>query len=239
MENLKQTTLAGIVKQYHQTAPVFEKYHLDFCCNGKRTLETACREKELSLESIEAELKQAIGEPSSANQDFDAYDPGQLISHIILKHHSYVKQASLPIKEHLLRVASKHGDRFPEMKKVYALFLEIEQDLQLHLQKEEVILFPRIREIYDAGQTKNGNPFDASYLSGPIAVMEADHTNAGGGMEEIRQLTNNYTPPAGACTTFCLVMDELRAFEEDLHQHVHLENNILFPKAEQLLQSLN
>lgn len=238
MDTITQNTLAGIVKQYHPTASVFEKYHLDYCCNGKRSLETACKEKNLSLEKIVTELEEVIDDPSAVDQDFDSFDPEQLISHIILKHHTYVKQASVSIREHLLRVVTKHGDRYPEMKKVYALFLEVDNELRIHMQKEEIILFPRIREVFHAGLIDNHSGFPTEYISGPVSVMEAEHTFAGNSLNNIRQLTNGYTAPVGACTTFCLVINELKAFEEDLHQHVHLENNILFPMAEQLLLSM-
>jgi regulator of cell morphogenesis and NO signaling len=235
MQLSTQNTLGTIVKQYHATAPVFEKYNLDYCCNGKRSLEAACREKEISVETLLTELENAIGHPSANNQDYNTFDPEQLMSHIILTHHAYVKQAIVPIEEHLLRVATKHGDRFPEMKKVYSIFLDVANELQLHMQKEEMILFPRIREVYYAGKNPGHTGFSSNFISGPVSVMEAEHTHAGNGLDEIRQLTKNYTPPVGACTTFCVALNELKAFEEDLHQHVHLENNILFPKAEELL----
>lgn len=235
MQISTQSSISNIVKQHHTTAIVFEKYSLDYCCNGKRSLEDACKEKALSLDTLVYELEQAIGNPADQNQDFDSYDPEQLISHIILKHHAFVKKTIQPIAEHLLRVASKHGERFPEMKKVYGLFLNVAEELQAHMQKEEMILFPRIREVYHAAKNPGQIDFSSNFISGPVQVMEAEHMHAGNGMDEIRQLTNNYTPPVGACNTFALVINELKAFEEDLHQHVHLENNILFPKAEELL----
>jgi regulator of cell morphogenesis and NO signaling len=239
MEITTQHTLGAIVKEFHAAASVFEKYHLDFCCQGKRTLEVACEESGLVPEEIAVEINRAINSNKSGDHDFNSFDPEQLISYIILKHHSYVKQSSHVIKQHLLRVATKHGERFPEMKKVLALFLEVEEELQMHLQKEEVILFPRIREVYHASVNSGSTSFPPTYLNGPIQVMEAEHSHAGNALYEIRQLTNNYTVPEGACTTFNLVINELKAFEEDLHQHVHLENNILFPKGEEILLSLN
>lgn len=235
MQISTQSTLGNIVKQYHATALVFEKYNLDYCCNGKRSLEEACKEKELPLDTLVYELGKAIGDPTDNNQDFDSYDPEQLISHIILKHHSFVKKTITPIEEHLLRIATKHGDRYPEMKKVYSIFLEVAEELQSHMQKEEMILFPRIREVYYAGKNPEHTEFSSDFISGQVSIMKTEHTHAGNGLDEIRQLTNNYTAPVGACNTFALVINELKAFEEDLHQHVHLENNILFPKAEELL----
>ncbi len=235
MQISTQSTLGSIVKQYHATALVFEKYNLDYCCNGKRSLEEACKEKDLPLDTLVYELEKAIGNPADNNQDFDSYDLEQLISHIILIHHAYVKKSITPIAEHLQRVAGKHGDRHPEMKKVYTIFLEVANELKLHMDKEEMILFPRIREVFYAGRNPEHIDFSPNFISSQVSIMETEHTQAGNGLDEIRQLTNNYTPPVGACNTFALVINELKAFEEDLHQHVHLENNILFPKAEELL----
>jgi regulator of cell morphogenesis and NO signaling len=109
------------------------------------------------------------------------------------------------------------------------------QEMTLHMQKEEVILFPRIKEVEKLATDKSGVATDSGYISGPINVMETEHEHAGDLLYEIRRLTNSYTAPEGACTTFMVCMDELKAFEEDLHKHVHLENNILFPFAEKLI----
>jgi regulator of cell morphogenesis and NO signaling len=134
------------------------------------------------------------------------------------------------IFNYVLRVASKHGDSFPYMKEVYVLFAELKEEFEQHMQKEEKVLFPKIK-LLELNATGNQN---ANYLQAPIDMMEQDHEHAGMTMQKIRELTNNYTAPEQACTTFRLTLDSLKAFEEDLHQHVHLENNILFPKALQL-----
>jgi regulator of cell morphogenesis and NO signaling len=160
----------------------------------------------------------------------------QLADYIVTKHHAYVKAEMPQIFSYLQKVATKHGDRHPEMRKVFELFSVIKNEMEEHMDKEELILFPRI-EVAEEGalaeKTANMNVF---YIQHPIQMMEAEHEKAGQLMTEIRELTGNYTPPNDACTTYRLSFAELRAFESDLHQHVHLENNILFPRAIELFQ---
>ncbi len=231
MESLLQTTLAGIVRQHHPAATVFEKYHLDFCCKGKRPLADACAEAGIDTSLLLPELEAAIAEPDAP--ELQQSDAVQLIGRILLKHHFYVRQAAPAIKYHLEKVVTKHGSRYPHMQQVYDLFMATASDLMQHMQKEEMILFPRIQQVY---HQQDSNSLPPNFLSGPISVMEAEHTEAGDNLYAIRQLLNNYTAPGDACTTHRLVIDELKAFEEDLHQHVHLENNVLFPLAQQMLE---
>jgi regulator of cell morphogenesis and NO signaling len=228
MSTLTEKTLASIVTDNFKAASVFEKYNLDFCCKGKRSLQEACSEFSLSAENIANEIDALYKE--SAHLPFDEMNEEELISYILIHHHFYVKQNTPLILSHLEKVANKHGDRFPYMKKVYELFIELGEELLSHLQKEEVILFPRIKELVAARRAGDALA-NNSFIGHPILVMEAEHEHAGELMYEIRNLTSNYAEPENACTTFRLVLSELKNFEEDLHQHVHLENNILFPKA--------
>lgn len=218
----------------HSSVLVLEKYNLDFCCKGKRTLSDACSEKGLSLETILAEL-QTSGVRAGTKMPYTEMTPEQLISYILIHHHFYVKQSMPAILSHLAKVASKHGDRFPYMMEVLALFTEITEEMTMHMHKEEVILFPRIKEISALQQAHQQRNLMPGYISAPIQVMQHEHDRAGEIMYNIRKLTNNYTPPEGACTTFQVCLAELKEFEEDLHKHVHLENNILFPLAEKTL----
>lgn len=238
MTNIAEQTLASLVTQNHQTVSVLEKYHLDFCCKGKRTLSEACIEKGISLESILEELKISTASEEKTQMPFDQMSAEQLIGYILIKHHFYVKQAMPTIYGHLEKVANKHGDRFPYMIKVFQLFTLIVEEMTSHMQKEEEILFRRIKEIEQSVTENKTASFINGYINGPINVMEAEHDHAGEVLYEIRRLTNNYTPPEEACTTFRVSLAELKEFEEDLHKHVHLENNILFPLAEKLLGSI-
>jgi len=235
MNNQITKSLAQIVNDNHKAASVFEKYDLDFCCKGKRSLQDACIEKSLPVEKLLSEL-QAVNDNCEVPVDFQKMTLTQLADYIVTKHHAYVKAEMPQIFSSLQKVATKHGDRHPEMRKVFELFSVIKSEMEEHMDKEELILFPRI-EVAEEGalaeKTANMNVF---YIQHPIQMMEAEHEKAGQLMTEIRELTGNYTPPNDACTTYRLSFAELRAFESDLHQHVHLENNILFPRAIELFQ---
>jgi regulator of cell morphogenesis and NO signaling len=231
MINIAQQTLATIVTNNHNAVPVLEKHHLDFCCKGKRTLEEACREKGLSVTAISDELEITRATPPRNKMPFNEMTAEQLISYILIHHHFYVKQSMPTILAHIEKVATKHGERFPYMIEVLYLFKAIQEEMTTHMQKEEMILFPRIKEV--AASTAHMNLSEV-YIAGPVKVMEEEHDHAGEILYKIRTLTDNYTPPAEACTTFQVCLAELKAFEEDLHRHVHLENNLLFPLAENL-----
>ena len=235
MINIAQQTLATIVTNNHFAVPVLEKYHLDFCCKGKRTLADACTEKGLSVTAISDELEKITASPVSNKMPFTEMTAEQLISYILIHHHFYVKQSMPTILGHLEKVAIKHGDRFPNMVEVLCLFKEINEEMTAHMQKEETILFPRIKEVVASYDAKENLNLSDVYIAGPVKVMELEHEHAGDVLYKIRTLTNNYTPPADACTTFQVSLAELKEFEEDLHRHVHLENNLLFPMAEKML----
>lgn len=235
MINIAEQTLASIVTSNHSTVPVLEKYHLDFCCKGKRTLMEACTEKGISLADIALELKNTITHDDSKTMPFTQMNADQLISYILIHHHFYVKQAMPTILGHLEKVAFKHGDRFPYMVDVFNIFKEIKEEMTSHMQKEEMILFPRIKEMEAFHITSHTRHLSDGYISDPIHVMELEHDHAGDMLNTIRELTNTYTPPAEACTTFRVSLAELKEFEEDLHKHIHLENNLLFPLAERMM----
>ncbi len=235
MKEIMTKSLAQIVNNNHRAASVFEKYHLDFCCKGKRTLQQACMEKDLSIEDVVADLKTT----EQNGSDNNAIDPNkltlaQLSEYIVMTHHSYVKKEMPQILAYLQKVASKHGDRHPELLKVLELFAAVKEEMELHMQKEEQVLFPRIQEMEKWVAEGTEIRINHTYLQSPITMMEQEHDHAGELLAEINKLTGNYNPPADACTTFKLSFAALQAFEMDLHQHVHLENNILFPKALQL-----
>ncbi len=235
MINIAQQTLANIVTNNHFAVPVLEKYHLDFCCKGKRTLADACNEKGLSIESLTQELEKTTTASQSIKMPFTEMTAEQLISYILIHHHFYVKQIMPTILGHLEKVAIKHGERFPYMVEVFCLFKEINEEMTAHMQKEEMILFPRIKEVAALNDSHQHRNLNDGYIVTPIQAMELEHDHAGNILYKIRELTNTYTPPTDACTTFQVCLAELKEFEEDLHRHVHLENNLLFPLAEKML----
>ncbi len=238
MENITTQTLASIVTQSSSSVPVFEKYSLDFCCNGKRTLEEACNSKGLSVNIVAAELKEQMQPRIATQLPFEEMSAEQMISYILIHHHFYVKQSMPQIIFHVEKVANKHGDRFPYMVEVLQLFREIQEEMTNHMHKEEVILFPRIKLLESLFNEGNLNEAARSSIAGPISVMMAEHDHAGNLLYKIRELTNNYAAPIGACTTFKVSLTELKEFEEDLHKHVHLENNHLFIKALAMMDHL-
>ena len=229
---LSSLSLAQIVNSNHKTASVFEKYHLDFCCKGKRSLAQACDEQQLTLSEVTGELEKVFSGAGNGNIDFDKMSLTQLCDYIVQTHHSYVKNEMPQIYAYLQKVASKHGDRHPELIKIFQTFAAVKEEMEGHMKKEELILFPRIKELEKLLSNENGQfQMNIGYLQAPINVMEHEHDHAGGQLNEIRILTNDYTPPQDACTTYRLSFAALQAFELDLHHHVHLENNILFPRA--------
>jgi regulator of cell morphogenesis and NO signaling len=231
MEQLISKTLSEIVNEQFQTASVFEKYHLDYCCRGRRSLREACEEENVPVNEIVEELTK-VYLPKPGTLDFNSIKLYELAEYIVHTHHSYVKKEMTHITSFLQKVSSKHGNRHPELFKISKMFNDLAMEMTDHMEKEELIVFPRIKQLEKNGL--NQLSFDAQmyeYLKLPIINMGIEHEDAGNIMNGIRLLTDNYTPPADACTTYKLLYACLHAFEIDLHQHVHLENSILFPKA--------
>lgn len=232
---IQSFTLAELVKAKPEAAPILEKYDLDFCCKGKMKLSDQVKNEE-QLKAVSAELEQLFQEKEHKFMDADAMSLSEVIDYILHSHHSYVKTSMPAIHAHLEKVAYKHGAHHPEMIKVFELFSGIRAELEHHMMKEELVLFPAIKQLeYDF---KHGQKnIDIQMIAMPVRVMEAEHNSAGNALAEIRQLTNHYSIPDGACMTFALSLEELKKFEEDLHLHVHLENNTLFPRAIALFEN--
>jgi regulator of cell morphogenesis and NO signaling len=232
-ESLSSLSLSKIVSSNHQAASVFEKYHLDFCCKGKRSLEQACTEQQLSISKVTEELENVFTKDNNNTAiDFEKMNLPQLADYIVQTHHAYVKNEMPQIQAYLQKVSSKHGVRHPELYRIFQKFNAVKEEMEGHMKKEELILFPRIKELQEIADNENAQlQLNITYLQSPITVMEQEHDHAGNLLNEIRILSDNYTPPQDACTTYRLSFAALKAFELDLHQHVHLENNLLFPKA--------
>lgn len=214
-------------------AEVFKKWGIDFCCGGKKTVKQACAEKGLDPAVIEQELNnsnhQRIAGPAF---DFNRWTPEFLADYIYNQHHLYYYEEGPVIAALLQKVVSKHGDHFPEMHKVVDLYAQLQQELKTHFLKEERVLFPYIKALEEAKRSSDLSQLDAyPHINEPVQLMEADHEAAGGLLTQIREATSEFTPPAGSCNSLQLLYHKLHNLEADLHQHIHLENNILFPKA--------
>jgi len=232
-------TIGELVARDYRKAEVFKKFGVDFCCGGKKTVARACAEKGLDPAVVEKELN-ALGEsPVSRSQQFDAWDLGFLADYIENNHHSYVREAIPALSEYTTKIARVHGERHPELLEIARHFAAVASELNAHMPKEERILFPYIRQLSQAAKAGSHLPRPAfGSIQNPINMMEMEHEAAGSSMEAIRQLSQDYTVPADGCTTYRLAFAKLQEFEADLFQHIHLENNLLFPKAVKLEQQV-
>lgn len=233
-------TLGEIAAKDLRKAQIFKKYGLDFCCGGKKTVKQACMEKGLDAAQVEQELQQADRMPSSRPLPYNEWELDFLADYIVNTHHSYVNKNLPDIRAYADKVARVHGSRHPELLKVHELVEAINAELVSHMMKEEQILFPYIKSL--AAAKKNSDSPEASHfgtVQNPIRMMEMEHEAVGANLEVLREITNGYELPGDACASYSLLYRMLDEFEDDLHLHIHLENNILFPKAVELERELN
>lgn len=221
-------TVADLALQFPQAVAIFNTYYLDYCCHGKTPFVQACEEAGLNPHKIWQEIMETkfIQEPKSRMR-FENWDAPLLIDYINQNHHTYVREAIPQIKELLNKIAEVHGTDSPYVLTVRDTFFALAEELLNHLPKEEEILFPAILRLQKSDNRKEV----AASVQFPISVMEYEHDHAGDLIKSLRTLTSHYTPPASACPTFQFTYKMLQEFDEDLMQHIHLENNILFPKA--------
>lgn len=210
---------------------IFEQLGIDYCCGGQKPLDEACNAAHVKLDDVLARLEAAT---QSAQSDigWQSKPLSALITHIVHTHHAFVRSESPRILSLLDKVGSKHGANHPELHQVHEVFEGLATELDSHLMKEEQILFPYI--VQAEASATSGAPAPHSCfgtVQNPIRMMMFEHDNAGGALREMRQLTNDYTVPADACVSYQTLYDAIKGLEADLHQHIHLENNILFPRA--------
>jgi regulator of cell morphogenesis and NO signaling len=235
--NAEKPTIGQLAASDLRKAQVFKKYGIDFCCGGRKTLTEACSEKGLDVVKIEKELI-ATEKSGTRTANFNEWSLDFLADYIVNTHHAYVAHTIPDMKAYAAKVAAVHGMDHPELLKVLDLVEAVSEELTSHMMKEERILFPYIKVLAKA--SKEGRTPEASHfgsVNNPIQMMEAEHESAGSILQQIRELTNDYVLPDGACTSYSLLFKILEEFESDLHIHVHLENNILFPGAAQLEKS--
>ncbi|MBD3637545.1 MAG: iron-sulfur cluster repair di-iron protein [Crocinitomicaceae bacterium] len=232
------TTVAEIVSQNVLTADVFKKNGIDFCCNGNVSLKDVCHKKGISFNKVTKQIEE-LKLKSKVEYAYDKLDLDDLIDHIENKHHNYVEEATQLIIQYADKVAKVHGHCYTEVVKVNQIFHELASELAGHMKKEELILFPYIKNLAEAKRVNMQiNPPRFGTSQNPIRNMEYEHDLAGHKMRQIQEITKNFEPPAEACNTFKALYAKLKEFQEDLFLHIHLENNILFPKAIALEQEL-
>ena len=238
MDKLQEKTVAEMVTKNIKTAHIFKKYGIDFCCGGGISLERACEKYNVDYELLNTDLLN-VDQTSSRATNYNDWQLDFLTDHIINVHHSYVEESIPLLLQYSQRVAKVHGSHYQELLEINTLVKEVAGELSAHLKKEELILFPFIKKMVAA--KKNNSALPAAHfgtVDNPIKMMETEHEDAGEFFRKISVLSNNYTPPQGACNTYRAFYAKLDEFEQDLHQHVHLENNILFPKALKLENEL-
>jgi len=238
MSTITSRSIIGeIVAGDYRTAAVFKHYGIDFCCNGQRTIADACKSKNIHTAQLLTDLSQVPSLTADTETDYNAWPLDLLTRHIEQKHHQYVEKKILEIRPYLEKIVRVHSDQHPELVAIEHLFNESARELAMHMKKEELVLFPFIRRMALAAEHQEPLPVPPfGTVENPIAMMQHDHDAEGERFRRIAALSNNYTPPEDACNTYRVTFALLKEFEEDLHLHIHLENNILFPKAIQLEQ---
>lgn len=228
-------TVGSIVAKDFRTAEVLGKYGIDFCCGGNLPLAQACREKGIDLPALRRELEQVSARPQERSQNYDAWDLPFLSDYIVNQHHSYLKENTPTIAAYANKIAQVHGANHPEVVQIAEIFDKLAADMAQHLKTEEEQLFPAIRKLTELRKTGGAtNDEETARLKAVLAELGHEHDEVGAAVHEIRRLAKNYTVPGDVCNTFMVTYQKLKEFEDDLHKHVHLENNILFPKAGRL-----
>ena len=232
-DRLATRTIGEIVATDFRTAAVFEQFGIDFCCGGRRLFADACRTSAADPAAVIGALD-ALPASDDSVDDVTRWPTERLIEHIVSIHHGYVRSAVPTIARRLMKLEEEHRARHPELSRLRVYFDHIGADLQQHMAKEEQVLFPYVRELAAREETCGPTRSPFGTIENPIHMMEREHREAADGLRVIRELTHGYAVPSDGCTTYAVCMAELTRFERDLHQHVHLENNVLFPRAIEL-----
>lgn len=228
--------VSQFVTEDYRTASVFKQYGLDFCCGGKEPLGEACEKNNVDKAEIVSELQRIVAQPAAGMPRFREWSTDLLIEYIKQNHHSYVRDAIPRISPFINKIAHRHGDSLPHNVDIARLFNQLSEEMLDHLKKEEKEQFPLVLSVIEKqnrGETPNEG--EQNKLRQLQEELEEEHEYAANLVSEIARLSSNYTPHEGACPTYQATYKELEAFEKDLHHHVHLENNVLFPRALSLI----
>jgi regulator of cell morphogenesis and NO signaling len=232
METFEKITIGEFVAQDFRTAAVFTKYKIDFCCKGHRSIEEVCDNKNINCDDLRNELTNVLTSKNDSSIDFNSWPLDLLADYVEKTHHRYVTEKTPVLLQFLDKLCKVHGVSHPELFEINELFIGCAHVLGQHMIKEEQILFPFIKKMV-AAKISNQDLQVPGFgtVENPIAMMMHEHDAEGERFRKIALLTNDYNPPADACNTYRVTYDMLNEFEQDLHKHIHLENNILFKKA--------
>ena len=228
-------TIGEIVAADFRTAAVFEKHGIDFCCGGTVPLATVCTKYGLDLAAIAEELEAVKNDPADRSQNYSSWALPFLADYIVNTHHAYLKENDEQIAAYARKIADVHGAHHPEVIRIAAIFDKITADMTAHLKEEEEVFFPALKRV-DAARISGNTPDagDRETIRLTLLTLYREHEEIGDAVHTIRDLSKGYAIPDDVCNTFTVTYRKLKEFEDDLHKHVHLENNILFPKASEL-----
>jgi regulator of cell morphogenesis and NO signaling len=229
MKITEEKTIGEVVAIDYKLAGLFENYGIDFCCGGGKTIKEICSDKNINSLELVAKINELLSDEETESINYDSWPLDLLVDYIEKKHHRYVRQQIPVIQKFMEKLCKVHGNNHPELFKINELFTGAAAQLTNHMVKEELILFPYVKQLLD-------NPVNVDLpgfrsVENPINVMVEEHDAEGERFRRIAGLSNNYTPPEEACNTYKAAYVLLKEFEKDLHLHIHLENNILFPKT--------
>ena len=239
MGNTLKTNIGDIVAEDYRTAQVFKNHKIDFCCRGNRSIQEVAENNKLDAITLLNEIQNVQNQSAGDNIDFKSWPLDLLTDYIEKKHHRYVEERIPVLNQYLNKLCQVHGEHHPELFEITEHFNASAGELAKHMKKEELVVFPAVRKMMNVKQTgAQMEPFHYGTIQNPIQVMMQEHDNEGERFRHIEALSHGYTPPADGCSTYKVAFSLLKEFEEDLHNHIHLENNILFPKAAELEKQL-
>jgi len=227
----QQETIGEIAVKDLRKAEVFKKYGIDFCCGGKKTIAEVCAEKNIDATQVETELSQISKEGKASNISYNDWNLDFLADYIVNTHHSYVRKYLPELMTYAAKVAKVHGNHHPELIPIQKLVEQINDELTEHMEQEETVLFAYVKKIVQARSSSMPLVKEEKDLKVLIDELEKEHDVVGRCLDKIRELSSGYSIPSDACASYQLLYKMIQEFEDDLHIHIHLENNILFPKA--------
>jgi regulator of cell morphogenesis and NO signaling len=227
-------TVREVAVEFPGATRIFEKLGIDYCCGGGKALDEACLAAGVSADDVIALLEEA-GSTAAEARDWNAAPLSELVAHIVTRHHGFTREELVRVSNLLAKVCSVHGENHPELHRLHTVFQELKHELTSHMLKEEQVLFPYIENLETA--VRRGEPMPTPFFGtvrNPVRMMMQEHDDAGQALRDLREVSSNYQVPADGCISFRTLYQALEEFERDLHQHIHLENNILFPRAAEL-----
>lgn len=238
MQDLRTRTVREIALELPQTTPIFEEFKIDYCCGGRKPFAEACANVGADPDAVMQRIETILAKPTDTSGWIGNSTLSELMDHIIDTHHLYTRKELVRLLPLMEKVARVHGDNHPELIEIQEAFIELANDLMPHLGKEEEVLFPFIRRMERNIQNGLPIPFPPfGTVQNPVRMMMMEHDTAGDILKKMRSLSQDYTTPPDACPSFTGLFHRLEELERDLHQHIHLENNVLFPRALEMEQA--